>query len=80
MSIESGAIVMRNGRYGYQARIVRGDTPLNRNLRHKVTIPSGERWERRRGRMKRPERVAAVEKIEGQRKPDDFFGHRNRGK
>ena len=25
MSIEPGAIVMRNGRYGYQARIVRGD-------------------------------------------------------
>ena len=24
------------------------------------------------------ERVAAVEKIEDQRKPDDFFGHRNR--
>ena len=25
MSIEPGAIVMRNGRYGYQARIVCGD-------------------------------------------------------
>ena len=25
MSIEPGAIVMRNGRYGYQSRIVRGD-------------------------------------------------------
>ena len=29
--------------------------------------------------MKRPERVAAVEKIEEKRKPEDFFGHRNRG-
>ena len=38
----------------------------------------GERCERRRWRMKRPERVAAVEKIEDQRKPDDFFGYRNR--
>ena len=39
MSIEPGAIVMRNGRYGYQARIVRGDyaakqefTPLQARL------------------------------------------------
>ena len=30
--------------------------------------------------MKRPERVAAVEKIEEERKPEDFFGHRNRTK
>ena len=29
--------------------------------------------------MKRPERVAAVDKIEDQRKPEDFIGHRNRG-
>ena len=28
--------------------------------------------------MKRPERVAAVDKIEEKRKPDDFIGHRNR--
>ena len=28
--------------------------------------------------MQRPERVAAVEKIEDKRKLDDFFGHRNR--
>jgi len=28
--------------------------------------------------MKRPERVAAVDKIEGKRKPEDFIGHRNR--
>ena len=28
--------------------------------------------------MQRGEREAAVEKIEGKRKPDDFFGHRNR--
>ena len=38
----------------------------------------GERWERRLRRMKRPERVAAVDKIEDQRKPEDFIGHRNR--
>ena len=40
----------------------------------------GERCERRQWRKKRAERVAAVEKIEEKRKPDDFFGHRNRGK
>ena len=45
---------------------------------YNVTIPGGERSERRRWRIKRGERVAAVEKIEDQRKPDDFFGHRNR--
>ena len=28
--------------------------------------------------MKRPERVAAVDKIEDQREPEDFIGHRNR--
>ena len=28
--------------------------------------------------MKRPERVAAVDKIEDQRKPEDFIGLRNR--
>ena len=38
----------------------------------------GERAEHRRWRMQRGERVAAVEKIEVQRKPDDFFGHRKR--
>ena len=27
--------------------------------------------------MKRPERVAAVDKIEEKRKPEDFIGHRN---
>ena len=31
------------------------------------------------GGVKGGEGVAAVEKIEDQRKPDDFFGHRNRG-
>ncbi len=45
---------------------------------HAVLQGDGERWERRRRREERPERVAAVEKIEGKRKPDDFFGHRNR--
>ena len=29
--------------------------------------------------MKRPSAIAAVEKIEEKRKPEDFFGHRNRG-
>jgi len=38
----------------------------------------GERGERRRWREERPERVAAVDKIEDQRKPEDFVGHRNR--
>ena len=38
----------------------------------------GERCERCRWQMKRAERVAAVEKIEEKRKPEDFFGHRNR--
>jgi len=28
--------------------------------------------------MKGAERVAAVDKIEDQRKPEDFIGHRNR--
>ena len=40
--------------------------------------PGGERVDRRLWRRKGDERVAAVEKIEDQRKPDDFFGHRNR--
>jgi hypothetical protein len=39
---------------------------------------TGERSERRRWRMQRGERVAAVEKIKEKRKPADFFGHRNR--
>ena len=39
--------------------------------------PEGERWVRRLWRMKRPERVAAVNKIEGKRKPEDFIGYRN---
>ena len=38
----------------------------------------GERWERRLWRIKRPERVAAVEKNEDRCEPEDFFGHRNR--
>ena len=40
--------------------------------------PLGERTERCRWQKKRGERVAAVEKIEEKRKPEDFFGHRNR--
>ena len=41
-------------------------------------VGRGERTERCRWQMKRGERVAAVEKIEEKRKPEDFFGHRNR--
>ena len=40
--------------------------------------PGGERVDRRLWRSKGDERVAAVEKIEDQRKPEDFFGYRNR--
>ena len=39
---------------------------------------TGERAERRRWRIQRGERVAAVAKIKDKRKPADFFGHRNR--
>ena len=43
------------------------------------SFPSrGERAERCQWQEKRGERVAAVEKIEEKRKPEDFFGHRNR--
>ena len=42
------------------------------------STPKWERWERCRGQMKRPERVAAVDKIEDRRKPEVFIGHRNR--
>ena len=38
----------------------------------------GERGKRRLWWMQRPERVAAVDKIEEKRKPEDFIGHRNR--
>ena len=40
--------------------------------------PKGERRERCQWREERPERVAAVDKIEDKRKPDDFIGNRNR--
>ena len=36
----------------------------------------GKRGARCRWQMQRPERSAAVDKIEDQRKPDDFTGHR----
>ena len=36
-----------------------------------------ERTDCRRWREKGGERVAAVDKIEDQRKPEDFIGHRN---
>ena len=38
----------------------------------------GERGDCRRWREEGAERVAAVDKIEGRRKPEDFIGHRNR--
>ena len=41
-------------------------------------IQDGERCDRRRWRSKGAERVAAVDKIEEKRKPEDFIGHRNR--
>ena len=46
----------------------------------KVTKESGigERSERCLWQKKRTERVAAVDKIEDQLKPEDFIGHRNR--
>ena len=43
-----------------------------------MQMSGGERIERRQWRKKRGERVAAVDKIEGKRKPEDFIGHRNR--
>ncbi len=42
-------------------------------------ISKGERREHRRWRIQRPERVAAVDKIEEMRKSEDFIGYRNRG-
>ena len=41
-------------------------------------VIEGERCNRRQWRMKGAERVAAVDKIEDQRKPEDFIGYRNR--
>ena len=38
----------------------------------------GERADCRQWREEGGERVAAVDKIEDQRKPEDFIGHRNR--
>ncbi len=38
----------------------------------------GERADRRQWRRKEGERVAAVDKTEEKRKPEDFIGHRNR--
>ena len=43
-----------------------------------LIIQDGERCDRRRWRMNGAERVAAVDKIEDLRKPEDFIGHRNR--
>ena len=63
--------------------VVIARSPNGRHGNHK-TIPSiviasqWERWECRLWREKRPERVAAVDKIEDWRKPEDFIGHRNR--
>ena len=46
---------------------------------HANYISKGERCDRRRWREKGAERVAAVDKIEEKREPEDFIGHRNRG-
>ena len=56
---------------------------------HASHLPSGyasderssldKRGERCRWQMKRPERSAAVDKIEEKRKPKDFIGHRKPG-
>ena len=42
------------------------------------TIPSGERWERRRWQEKRPERVAAVDRRRWHFNAKENVGHRNR--
>ena len=47
-------------------------------MKNKMQQSCGERSERCLWQIQRGERVAAVEKIEEKRKPDDFFGHRNR--
>ena len=41
-------------------------------------MSGGERAERCRWQIQRGEGVAAVEKIEDKREPEDFFGNRNR--
>ena len=41
---------------------------------------TGERWERRRWRMQRPERVAAVDRCGRLLKADEYVGHRNRNR
>ena len=51
---------------------------LDISLSGSPIIQDGERCDRRRWRMKGAERVAAVDKIEDQHKPEDFIGHRNR--
>jgi len=43
-----------------------------------MRLSGGERCERCRWQEKRAERVAAVEKFEDQRMPDESFGYRNR--
>ena len=43
-----------------------------------MELSGGERTERCQWQIKRGERVAAVDKIEEMRKPEDFIGYRNR--
>ena len=66
-------------------RIRRGVVQVRKVLLHTSSVTfgdsfssRGERAERCQWQKKRGERVAAVEKIEEKRKPEDFFGHRNR--
>ena len=48
------------------------------DLLGEILALDGERAERCRWQMQRGEQVAVVDKIEDQRKPEDFIGHRNR--
>ena len=60
--------------YGYEASF-NGPSGYEADERSSL----GKRPDRRRGRSKGGERSAAVDKIEGQRKPEDFIGHRKPG-
>ena len=52
--------------------------PSSRRRQKELSDPYGERTDRRQWRKKGGKRVAAVDKIEEERKPEDFIGHRNR--
>ena len=61
------------------SRIHKKDPHISVEVCVRVTYLPGERTERCLWQEERGERVAAVDKIEDKRKPDDFIGHRNRG-